>query len=313
RQFWRGDPGQIGQLATRLTGSSDIYAHSGRSPHASINFVTCHDGFTMTDLVSYNEKHNMANLEDNRDGESHNNSWNCGVEGPTDDAKILTVRMQQRRNLMATLLLSLGVPMISGGDELGRTQQGNNNAYCQDNDLSWTHWDLPDSEKEFLEFCQKLAQIRKSHPVFERRKFYKGKVSEGMSVRRDVIWLDMDATELTAEGWNNWERRQLAAIFDGAHTDEMDEDGNRAVGSTLLILINSFWKDVPFMLPPNLKEKYWSSLVGTGGEKNWELILETTGMLGPGCWELQSTFKMKARSLALFELTDKAKHDSQSR
>lgn len=304
RQYWRGDPGQMGQVATRLAGSSDLYAHNGRSPHASINFVTCHDGFTLKDLVSYNTKHNIANLEDNRDGESHNNSWNCGVEGVTSDPDVLAARLRQRRNFMATLMLSLGVPMISGGDEVGRTQQGNNNAYCQDNDLSWTDWHLTETEHDFLGFVQKLAAIRKSHPVLQRRKFFKSQTGAGRA--RDILWLRTDGKEMDLEDWKDGELRQLAVLFDSAHTDEVDEDGNPVGGGTLLALFNAWWKDVTFTLPPLAGEKYARLLPIEN--KTWKLLLETTSLLGPGCWEINSDFTLAARSTALFELSEKERH-----
>ncbi len=305
RQFWRGDPNLLGQMATRLTGSSDLYAHSGRSPHASINFVTCHDGFTLRDLVSYNEKHNLANLENNRDGENHNNGWNMGVEGETDDEDIINLRLQQRRNFFATLMLSLGVPMISGGDEVGRTQKGNNNAYCQDNELSWTNWDFDDNEKEFLSFVQKLASIRTSQPVLQRRKFFKGQVRVGPSQTKDIIWLNTDGTEMKQADWEDEERRHLAVIFEGSHMEEMDEEGNEVMGNTLLLLLNSHWKETQFYLPPSQVDKYWRMFAPQMMEKTWKLLIETTGTLSPSCWQPQSQFALGPRSMALFELQDK--------
>ncbi|MGD9680691.1 MAG: glycogen debranching protein GlgX [Candidatus Obscuribacterales bacterium] len=302
RRFWKGDSGQIGEMATRLTGSSDLYEHSGRSPHASINFVTCHDGFTLEDLVSYNEKHNMANLENNRDGESHNDSWNCGVEGPTTDREVLALRLQQRKNLMATLMLSLGVPMISGGDELGRTQNGNNNAYCQDSELSWTNWRLNDADREFLEFCKQLARIRHSQPVLQRRKFFKGKtdgIDPGMV---DVIWLNEDATEMTSKDWTRPNRHHFGVIFNGKEIDEIDEEGSLVTGSNLLIVCNPHWEEVEITLPPNPGEAYARIIQPT---KSWKLILETSGRYSPSCWELKTKFLVCPRSLAVFELADK--------
>ena len=183
RRFWKGDGGTASELATRLAGSSDLYQDDGRKPYASINFITCHDGFTLHDLVSYNEKHNEANGEDNRDGANDNNSWNCGAEGPTDDPAIIELRERQKRNLMATLMLSVGVPMMLGGDELGHGQKGNNNAYCQDNELNWLNWELDDRQKQFLEFTRKLIFIRRSQPVFQRRKFFLGRAIRGSKVK----------------------------------------------------------------------------------------------------------------------------------
>jgi isoamylase len=310
RQYWRGDPNMLGQMATRITGSSDLYAHSGRSPHASINFVTCHDGFTLRDLVSYNEKHNLANLENNRDGENHNNGWNMGVEGETDDEDIINLRLQQRRNFFATLMLSLGVPMISGGDEVGRTQKGNNNAYCQDNEISWTNWDFSEKEKEFLSFVQKLAAIRTSQPVLQRRKFFKGQIRVGPSQTKDIIWLNSDGTEMKQTDWEDEERRHLAVIFEGGHMEEMDEEGNEVMGDTLLLLLNSHWKEKSFHLPPSQVDKYWRMFAPQMMDKTWKLLVETTGSLGPGCWEPQTQFKLGPRCMALFMLQDKDENTS---
>ncbi|HXH06259.1 MAG TPA: glycogen debranching protein GlgX, partial [Vicinamibacterales bacterium] len=206
RRFWRGDGGLVSELATRLSGSSDLYAHSGRRPYASINFVTSHDGFTLADLVSYNEKHNEANGEDNRDGEPHNLSWNCGVEGPTDDPAIRALRWRQMRNFMATLLLSQGVPMLSGGDEVARTQQGNNNAYCHDSELTWTPWDLDAERRAFLEFTRRLVWFRRSQPVLRRRRFFQGRAIRGV---KDIVWLDPSGREMTDEAWNAPDARSL--------------------------------------------------------------------------------------------------------
>ena len=193
RDYWRGEPGSMGDFASRLSGSSDLYEHSGRKPIASVNFVTAHDGFTIRDLVSYNEKHNDANGEDNNDGESHNRSWNCGVEGETDDDAVQALRARQQRNFLVTLLLSQGVPMMLHGDELGRTQQGNNNVYCQDNELSWMDWDLADWQDELLEFTQRVVALRNDHPVFRRRRFFAGEVTDGRRGRRaDIAWFTPD-------------------------------------------------------------------------------------------------------------------------
>ncbi len=305
RSFWKGDEGLVGETATRLTGSSDLYEHSGRSPHASINFVTCHDGFTMADLVAYNQKHNLANKEDNRDGESHNNSWNCGVEGDTTDPEILKLRMKQRRNLMATLLLSLGVPMISGGDEVGRTQKGNNNAYCQDNEVSWTNWHLNESEKEFLEFVKRLTRVRKQFPVLQRRKFLRGRVSSADKISEDVIWLNSDATEMIDEDWQKPARHHFGVLLNGEHIDEVDSEGNIVTSSTLLILCNAHWEGMDFVLPPKSGEEYAGNTGMSQPEKAWKLLLDTSGVYDSSCWELNSRFYLNDRSLVLFELSDK--------
>ena len=309
RSFLKGDQGLLGQMTTRLAGSSDLYAHSGRSPHASINFVTCHDGFTLTDLVSYNHKHNMANLEDNRDGESHNRSWNCGVEGETDNGKIKAMRLKQRKNFMAVLLLSLGVPMISGGDEMGRTQKGNNNAYCQDNEVSWTNWLLDEQEEEFLHFVQKLAAIRHSQPVLTRRKFFKGQVHEavadGHGQVKDIVWLNPDGTEMTERDWGDTKRLHFGVIFEGCSIDDTDEDGRPILGTTLLMLCNANGEDLNYCLPPNQVSNYWRMFAPRRTDKTWKLHFETSGKLSSSCWPLQSNFKLEAHSIALFELSDK--------
>ena len=222
RRFWRGDDGVVSEFATRLAGSNDLYEMSGRRPYASINFVTAHDGFTMHDLVSYNEKHNEANGEENRDGENHNLSWNCGVEGPTTDKAILTLRGQEKRNLMATLLLSAGVPMLSGGDEMCRTQRGNNNAYCQDNDISWTNWELGPEEEAFLDFTRRLVHLRQSEPVLQRRRFFQGRAIRGV---KDITWVDPSGKEMTDESWNSPRIRSLGVVYSGDGTGEVDERG----------------------------------------------------------------------------------------
>ena len=203
RDFWRGEAASLPEFASRLTGSSDLYEFSGRRPIASINFVTAHDGFTLHDLVSYNEKHNEANGEDSNDGESHNRSWNCGVEGPTDDLDIIALREQQKRNFLTTLLLSQGVPMILHGDEMGRTQHGNNNVYCQDNELSWVDWELAKENWALVEFTAKVAKLRRDHPVFQRRRFFSGTSLRGSGGVADIVWFTPDGTEMTDEDWDS--------------------------------------------------------------------------------------------------------------
>jgi isoamylase len=262
RRFWRGDGGGISELATRLSGSSDLYEQSGRRPYASVNFITAHDGFTLADLVSYSEKHNQANGENNADGENHNLSWNCGVEGPTDDRRIRAMREQQRRNLMATLLLSVGVPMISGGDELGRTQRGNNNAYCQDNDISWTNWNLTSDQRDFFEFTRRLIRLWKENPVLRRRKFFQGRRIRGAEVL-DIAWFDRSGHEVTDDIWNSPDVRTLAVRLNGDAIDEVDECGERIVGDTLLLMLNAGREMTPFVLP------------GTPADERWEPLLDT--------------------------------------
>jgi len=261
RSFWRGDRGSVSELATRLAGSSDLYEQSGRRPYASINFVTAHDGFTLLDLVSYNHKHNEANGEENRDGENHNLSGNCGVEGPTTDRRILDLRDRQRRNLMATLLLSVGVPMISSGDELGRTQNGNNNAYCQDNEISWTHWDVEPSDRDFLQFVKHVIQIRRDNPVLRRRKFLQGRRIRGAGVI-DIAWLDPSGREMTDQAWASPDRC-LGMRLNGDAIAEIDERGERVVGDTLVVLFNGGVETMPFALPALAANERWETLVDT--------------------------------------------------
>jgi isoamylase len=291
RTFWRGDGGGISELATRLAGSSDLYEQSGRRPYASVNFVTAHDGFTLADLVSYSEKHNDANGEHNADGENHNLSWNSGVEGPTDDRRIAALREQQRRNLMATLLLSVGVPMISGGDEVGRTQQGNNNAYCQDNEISWTRWDLTAEEREFFAFTQRLIRIWNDHPVLRRRKFFQGRRIRGAEVL-DIAWLDPSGREVTDDIWNSPDVRTLAVRLNGDAIDEVDERGERIVGDTLLLMLNAGADMTPFVLPSTAAEERWETLVDTADP--W---------LPPRRLRAGDRYELQARSMAVLKLT----------
>ena len=262
RRFWRGDGNVVSELATRLSGSSDLYEQSGRRPYASINFITAHDGFTLADLVSYNDKHNEANGEHNADGENHNLSWNCGVEGATSDRRVLELRERQRRNLLTTLLLSVGVPMISGGDELGRTQGGNNNAYCQDNPISWSCWENTHERRDFLEFTRRLIRIRKEHPVLRRRRFFQGRRIRGADVL-DIAWLDPSGREMTDETWNSPDVRCLGVRLNGGAIDEVDERGARIVGDTLLLLLNGSDQPIAFTLPMTAPEERWETLIDT--------------------------------------------------
>jgi glycogen operon protein len=262
RRFWRGDGGGVSELATRLSGSSDLYEQSGRRPYASVNFVTAHDGFTLADLVSYSDKHNEANGEGNSDGENHNLSWNCGHEGPTADRRILELRDRQRRNVMATLLLSVGVPMISGGDELGRTQAGNNNAYCQDNEISWTAWDNTPERRDFLDFTRRLIRIWKDHPVLRRRKFFQGRRIRGADVL-DIAWLDPSGREMTDQTWSAPDVRCLGVRLNGDAIDEVDERGARIIGDTLLLMLNAGEHPIAFTLPATAPEERWETLIDT--------------------------------------------------
>ena len=290
RRFWRGDGGGVSELATRLSGSSDLYEQSGRRPYASINFITAHDGFTLADLVSYNEKHNEANGENNADGENHNLSWNCGVEGPTDDRRVLELRARQRRNLMATLMLSVGVPMLSGGDEMCRTQHGNNNAYCQDNEISWTAWPATPQQRDMLQFTRRLIAIWKTHPVLRRRKFFQGRRIRGAEVA-DIAWLEPSGAEMTDDMWGSPDVRVLGVRLNGDAIQEVDERGERITSSTLLLLLNAGAEPVTFVLPATAPAERWETLLDTADP--WALPRRLKA--GDRC-ELQT------RSMAVLEL-----------
>jgi isoamylase len=263
RKFWRGEGGTAGELATRLTGSSDLYEDDGRRPYASINFVTAHDGFTLQDLVSYNHKHNEANGEGNRDGADDNESWNCGVEGPTDDPDIIALRERQKRNFFATLMFSEGVPMIYGGDELSRTKGGNNNTYCQDNELTWHNWDLADPRKrDFLEFCRRCARIWAEQPALQRRKFFQGRKLRGSDIK-DLTFFSPAGHEMSDEEWNAPHTRTLGIRLAGDLINEVDERGEPIRGDTLLLLINAHWEEVPFELPTTSDGRVWETMIDT--------------------------------------------------
>jgi isoamylase len=262
RRFWKGDEWVAAEMGYRLTGSSDLYQSDGRRPYASINFVTAHDGFTLNDLVSYNEKHNEANGEHNQDGSNDNLSWNCGVEGPTDDPKVIELRERQKRNFLATLLLSQGVPMICGGDELGRTQQGNNNAYCQDNPISWFDWNLDQRRQALLDFTRRLIRLRREHPVLRRRKFFQGRRIRGSEIQ-DITWFRPDGNEMTDEDWGSATLQTIGMRLGGDAINEMDERGERVVDDTLLVLLNAHQEPVPFTLPALGAGITWNVLVDT--------------------------------------------------
>ncbi|MGC2620841.1 MAG: glycogen debranching protein GlgX [Acidobacteriaceae bacterium] len=262
RRFWKGDSGLLSDFAYRLTGSSDLYEMDGRKPYASINFVTAHDGFTLCDLVSYNQKHNEANGENNNDGNNNNDSWNMGAEGPTDDPAINTLRERQIRNFLATLILSQGVPMICGGDEIARTQMGNNNCYCQDNELSWFKWKLTPSEERLREFTAKLIHLRLDHPNLHRRKFFQDRVIRG-SVVRDIAWYGTDGKEFSDEAWNMPWYRALALMFNGKTLQISDEDGHPIIDHSFLILVNAAHEGVEFRLPPPPEGTLWKQVLDT--------------------------------------------------
>jgi len=256
RKFWKGVPGQVGELGFRLTGSSDLYAHNGRRPYASINFVTAHDGFTLNDLVSYNDKHNEANLEDNRDGANDNESWNCGAEGETDDPEVNELRMRQMRNFIATLCLSQGVPMLLHGDERARTQHGNNNAYCQDSELSWVHWEPGTRAVAMLDWTQRMIAFRAAHPVLTREDFFQGSPVRGTGVR-DVEWFTGTGEPMRDEDWQDPERRAVAMLLPGRGSGQTDARGRPVPAETLLAVFNASHEGMTFTLPTIPRRWRW--------------------------------------------------------
>ncbi|MDO9225309.1 MAG: glycogen debranching protein GlgX [Pseudomonadota bacterium] len=263
RDYWRGEGGLIGEFATRLTGSSDLYAHSGRRPYASINFITCHDGFTLRDLVSYNDKHNEANGEGNRDGESHNRAWNCGVEGETELRAINTLRARQQRNLLATLIFSQGVPMIASGDEFGRSQGGNNNTYCQDNALNWLKWEGEDADHELFEFAAACLRLRREHPVLRRRHFFQGRYLHGTEVK-DIHWLKPNGSDMTNQEWEHHYARCLGVYLVGTAIGETDLRGRRIEDDDCLLLFNAHHEPLSFVLPKrNGNDATWTAQLDT--------------------------------------------------
>lgn len=293
RRYWKGTENTISDLAYRLTGSSDLYEQTGRKPYASINFVTCHDGFTLNDLVSYNEKHNESNLEDNRDGTNHNDSNNYGAEGPVKDEDVIEIRERQKRNFLATILLSQGVPMLLAGDEIGRTQLGNNNAYCQDNQISWVNWDLDKKKSDLLNFVKYMIEIRKNNPVLMRKKFVKGEIING-SHYKDITWYRTDGAEMTHEDWTNPITMCIGLKMSGDAIEEYDERGKIITGDTLLILLNSYWSELKFVLP---------SKKATGA---WKLTMDTRysdGRAKQKLFRYGHEYEIKGRSVSLFRLS----------
>jgi glycogen operon protein len=262
RGFWRGDGGRASELAYRLTGSSDMYQNDGRRPYLSINFVTAHDGFTLADLVSYEQKRNQANLEDNRDGNDDNRSFNCGAEGPSDDPAVRARRRTQQRNLLCTLLLSQGTPMLLAGDERSRTQQGNNNAYCQDNPLSWLDWRLDDEQRALLAFTKKLIWLRREHPIFRRSTFFKGRPLRGAQVS-DILWLRHDGHTMSDEDWNSASTRALGVFYSGEGLDDLDAEGHNLCDDDMLMLINSHEEPREFVLPFAEDPRAWELVIDT--------------------------------------------------
>ena len=291
RSYWKGDGGIIGGFAQRLTGSSDLYERSGRRPHASVNYVTCHDGFTLHDLVAYNHKHNPANREGNRDGHNDNRSWNCGIEGETDDIEVNALRARQKRNVIATLMLSQGVPMMLGGDELDRTQKGNNNAYCQDNEVSWFDWTMTPEKERLIQFFSRMIRIRREHPIFHRRNFFQGRPIRGSDIK-DVIWLTPKGEEMTNGEWHEAHARSLAVYFSGEGLFETDEKGRPLTDDTFLVLFNSHDEQVFFRLPRFQHAARWLMIMDTAYEHGL-----ARGGVTPG----GGVYTAEARSIVLLQ------------
>ena len=289
RAYWKGDGGLIGDFARRLTGSSDLYEHSGRKPYASINFITAHDGFTLHDVVSYNDKHNEANGEENRDGTDSNNSWNCGAEGASDDEEINALRARQKRNMLATLFFSQGVPMLLAGDEMGRTQQGSNNAYCQDNEISWVNWALSNDDQQFLAFVQRVITLRREHPVFRRRNFFQGRAIRGSQIK-DINWLKPDGQEMSDDEWDHDFAHCLGVYLSGDAMEERDGRGRPIKDDNFLLLFNSHHQGAPFQLPDIGKTSVWQALLDTQSADEPEAERKFKG---------GDIYPLEARSLAL--------------
>jgi len=288
RDYWIGADSMIAEFANRLTGSSDLYRGDNRTPSASINFITAHDGFTLHDLVSYNEKHNEANGEDNKDGESHNRSWNCGAEGPTDDSTVNNLREKQKRNMLVTLFLSQGVPMLVAGDEHGRTQQGNNNAYCQDNEISWLNW--ANVDLSLLDFTKKLIHFRREHPVFCRRKWFQGLPIRGTGVE-DIVWFLPDASEMDDHHWQEDYARSLAVFLNGAGIRSVDTDGKKIVDANFYLIFNAYWEDVTYTLPGENYGAGWFKILDTNND-----TIESFGSYPAG-----DSILVPSRSILLFQ------------
>ena len=296
RSFWRGDEIGVGELAYRLSGSSDLYEIGGRRPSASINFITAHDGFTLRDLYSYNEKHNSANGEDNRDGESHNISWNCGTEGPTDDPQINALRAKMQRNMLATLFLSQGVPMLTMGDEYGRTQGGNNNAYCQDNEISWFNWNWTEEQQKLYDFTRALIEVRKENPIFHRRRFFNGRKMEDNTLG-DILWINATGTEMTEKDWLDSRTGSLGMILNGEAMIEFDEQGTRIKDDIFLLILNAWREGVNFTLPGVKDLTHWECVINTEKDSisiEEEIPADTEIILAPRSLSLYRLKNMEA-------------------
>lgn len=270
RDYWIGADSMLGEFGQRLTGSPDLYQDDYRKPTASVNFITAHDGFTLNDLVSYNEKHNEANGEDNNDGESHNRSWNCGAEGPTDDAAIIALRARQKRNLLATLFLSQGVPMLVAGDEFGRTQNGNNNAYCQDNEISWLNW--AEADHELLEFTKKVIRLRKQHPVFRRRKWFQGLPIKGKGLE-DIAWFLPEGSEMSEENWNHGFAKSLGVFLNGRGLHHVGPKGEPVIDDSFYIIFNAHHEALDYVMPPKIYGDDWKKILDTADDHVEEQVL----------------------------------------
>ncbi len=291
RDFWRGEPSTLGEFAARISGSADLYQHSGRAPMASINFITAHDGFTLNDLVSYNNKHNEANGEGNADGESNNRSWNCGEEGPTKDPEVLSLRSRQIKNFLTTMLFSQGVPMICHGDEMGRTQAGNNNVYCQDNELSWVNWNLTATQQDLLHFTRRVVKLRKDHPVLRRRRFFYGDAAHGgESKLQEIGWLRPSGEHMRDEDWTAWYARSLMVYVNGHAISEPDRRGEKIVDNSFLLLVNASEEDIEFTIPTE----------PTGTSKAWKVVIDTQPTKGlPRKLKPKAKVEVESHSLCL--------------
>ncbi|RIJ42311.1 glycogen debranching protein GlgX [Pontibacter oryzae] len=287
RDYWRGADSMLAEFAERFTGSSDLYRDDYRSPTASINFVTAHDGFTLRDLVSYNNKHNDANAEDNRDGESHNRSWNCGEEGPTENAEVNTLRARQQRNFLTTLMLSQGVPMLVAGDEFGRTQRGNNNAYCQDNEISWLNWNQADTE--LLDFTRKLINFCRKHPVFNRRRWFQGEPIKGAKVK-DIAWFLPEGTEMNDENWNHDFAKSLAVFMSGHGLHAKGAKGEQILDDSFYVIFNAHYESLNYRLPPVKYGKTWIKVLDTAAN-----LMDEEGEV----FEAKATLEVAARSVVV--------------
>ena len=305
RSYWKGDGGVIGELAYRITGSSDFYARSGRKPYASVNFVTAHDGFTLTDLGSYNSKHNEANGQDNRDGADNNRSWNCGAEGPTDEPEVKRLRSLQKRNFIAALFLSQGVPLLLAGDEIGHSQNGNNNTYSQDNDVSWLDWDPNYIDRELLSFVRRLIALRKDHPTFRLRSFFQGRAIKGAEVK-DVVLLEPDGREMTDQEWNQVFARCLGVLLSGDSADETDERGQIIRDSNFTIPMNPHHEEIRFALPTRTPDAGWIALVDTSCQTSQHSNIFTSD---------GDAYPLQARSLVLLvkRASDRIRADDRRR